>query len=117
MRILDWTAGLLHIAHFCGIIAELWSEELVDELWELPQSEQVIKLLAEGDQERCADLALTRESLGTWIRVAWSLQKIGWEYEPSGSVECMNVFYCQPLEVIARTRKEYHKSMNIELLN
>lgn len=110
MRMLDWTAGLLHIAHFCGIITEQRSEELVDELRELPQSEQVIKLLAESDQERCADLALTRESLGTWIGVAWSLQKIGWEYEPSGSVGCMDVFYCQPLKVVAGTRKEYRET-------
>ncbi|KAL8879307.1 MAG: hypothetical protein Q9198_003052, partial [Flavoplaca austrocitrina] len=110
MRMLDWTAGLLHISHFCGIITERRSEELVDELRKLPQSEQVIKLLAESDEERCADLALTRESLGTWIGVAWSLQKIGWEYEPSGSVECMDVFYCQPLKVVARTRKEYRET-------
>ncbi|KAI4270474.1 MAG: hypothetical protein LQ337_006662 [Flavoplaca oasis] len=110
MRMLDWTAGLLHIAHFCGIITERRSEELVGELRELPQSEQVIKLLAESDQERCADLALTRESLGTWIGVAWSLQKIGWQYEPSGSVESMDVFYCQPLKVVARTRKEYRET-------
>ncbi|KAI4147623.1 MAG: hypothetical protein LQ341_001750 [Variospora aurantia] len=110
MRMLDWTAGLLHIAHFCGIITEQRSEELVDELRELPQSDQVIKLLAESDQERCSDLALTRESLGTWIGVAWSLQNIGWEYEPSGSVECMDVFYCQPLKVVARTRQEYRET-------
>ncbi|KAL9036760.1 MAG: hypothetical protein Q9180_004109 [Flavoplaca navasiana] len=90
--------------------SEQRSEELVDELRELPQSEQVIKLLAESNRERCADLALTRESLETWIGVAWSLQKIGWEYEPSGSVECMDVFYCQPLKVVARTRKEYRET-------
>ena len=26
MRMLDWTAGVLHIAHFCGIITEQRSE-------------------------------------------------------------------------------------------
>lgn len=110
MRMLDWTAGLLHIAHFCGIITEQRSAELIDELRELPQPEQVVKLLAESDQKRCAELALTHESLRTWIEVAWSLQKIGWEYDPSGSVACMDVFYCQPLKVVARTRKEYRES-------
>ena len=107
MRLLDWTAGLLHIAHFCGIITEQRSEELVNELREHPQPEQVAKLLAESEQQRCAELALTQESLLNWTNVAWSLQKIGWEYEPSGSVSHIDVFYCQPLKIVARTREEY----------
>ncbi len=110
MRMLDWTAGLLHIAHFCGVITEQHSEELVDELRKLPEPEQVKKLLAESDQQRCAELALTPLSLSTWIKVAWSLQKIGWEYDPSGSVANMDVFYCQPLKIVARTRKEYRET-------
>ena len=107
MRMLDWTAGLLHIAHFCGIITEQRSEELVGELCKLSPREQVSSLLAESDQQRCAELALTRASLYNWVNVAWALQKIGWEYDPSGSVGGMDVFYCQPLKVVARTREEY----------
>lgn len=107
MRMLDRTAGLLHIAHFCGIITEQRSEELTDELRALPPQVQVAKLLAESDQQRCAELALTHESLLNWTKVAWSLQKIGWEYDPSGSVSQMDVFYCQPLKIVARTWEEY----------
>ncbi|KAL9592653.1 MAG: hypothetical protein Q9179_006499 [Wetmoreana sp. 5 TL-2023] len=110
MRMLDWTAGLLHIAHFCGIISEQRSEELVEELRELPQSEQVLRLLAESDPQRCAELALTHESLWTWTKVAWSLQKIGWEYNPSGSVSHLDIFYCQPLKIVAPTREEYRET-------
>ena len=107
MRMLDWTAGLLHIAHFCGIITELRSEDLVEELRELPKEEKVAKLLAESDQQRCIELALTHKSLFNWTNVAWSLQKIGWEYDPSGTVSHMDIFYCQPLKIVARTREEY----------
>lgn len=110
MRMLDWTAGLLHIAHFCQIISELRSEELVEQLRALPREEQIGQLLAESDEQRCAELALTHKSLGTWINVAWSLQQVGWEYDPSGSVACMDVFYCQPLKVVARTREEYRET-------
>ena len=110
MRMLDWTAGLLHIAHFCGIITEQRSEELVDELRKLLQPEQVAKLLVESDKQRCAELALTHESLLNWTNIAWSLQKIGWEYDPSGSVAHIDIFYCQPLKVVARTREEYRKT-------
>lgn len=38
------------------------------------------------------------------------LQKIDWEYDPSGSVSHMDIFYCQPLKVVARTREEYRKT-------
>ena len=107
---LDWNAGLLHIAHFCGIITEQRSEELVDELRELSQPEQVAQRLTESNQQRCVELALTHESLLNWTNVAWSLQKIGWEYNPSVSVSHMDIFYCQPLKAVARTREEYRQT-------
>ena len=107
----DWTVGLLRIAHFCGIITELRSEELGGRLRELHRPEQVVKLLAESDQQRCTELGLTHESLQTWTNVAWSLQKIGSEYDPSGSVLQVDVFYCQPPpKDVARTREEYRRT-------
>ncbi|KAF2811304.1 putative polyketide synthase PksJ [Mytilinidion resinicola] len=109
MRRLDWTAGMVHIAHFCSIITEARSEELLHELRPLPHDEQVARLLAESDQQRCADLALTQAGIHNWTEVSWSLQKIGWEYEPSGDVSHMDVFYCQPLKDVASNRVEYRK--------
>lgn len=110
MRRLDWTAGMVHIAHFCSIITEERSEELVHELRQLPHDEQVARLLSESDQQRCADLALTHASLLKWVDVSWSLQKIGWEYEPSGNVSHMDIFYCEPLKDVASNRVEYRKN-------
>lgn len=110
MRQLDWTEGILHIAHFSEIITEKRSEELVDEMRGLPPQEQVAKVMAECDQQRAADLALTHRSLLTWTNVAFSLQKIGWEYDPSGSVSQMDIFYCQPLKAVSRTREEYRST-------
>lgn len=111
MRMLDWSAGLLHIAHFCGIIPESRAEALVGQLRGLARPEaQVATVLAESDPKRCAELALTSESLLTWTNVAWSMQEIGQEYEPTGSVSHMDVFYCQPLKVVAATRTEYRQT-------
>jgi acyl-CoA synthetase (AMP-forming)/AMP-acid ligase II/thioesterase domain-containing protein len=109
MRKLDWTAGMVHIAHFCSIITEQRSEELLRELRPLPHNDQVARLLAESDPERCADLALTAASLQNWTDVSFSLQKMGWDYEPSGDVPHMDIFYCQPLKDVARNRVEYRK--------
>lgn len=109
MRRLDWTAGMVHIAHFCSIISEERSEELMQELRPLPHEEQVSLLLAESDGKRCAELALTHAGLQNWTDVSWSLQRIGWEYEPCGDVSHMDVFYCEPLKDVARGRVEYRK--------
>lgn len=109
MQRLDWTAGMVHIAHFCSIITELRSEELVHELRPLPHDEQVARLLEVSDPQRCTELALTHAGLHNWTDVSWSLQKIGWEYDPSGEVAHMDIFYCQPLKDVAHTRTEYRK--------
>ncbi|RAH49951.1 thioesterase domain-containing protein, partial [Aspergillus brunneoviolaceus CBS 621.78] len=110
MRTLDYTAGMLHIAHFCGVLTEQQSEAMADDLRALTPAEQVSRVLAEGCTQRCEELALTQESLLTWTNVAWSLQQIGWGYSPTGSVTSMDVFYCQPLKVVARTREEYRNT-------
>ena len=109
MRRLDWTAGLLPISHFSRLISESRSEQLVDSLRPLQREEQVEKVLGESNQQRCAELSLSKSSLMTWMEVAWSLQKIGWEYDPSGMEAHFDVFYCQPLKMVARTRKEYRE--------
>lgn len=74
------------------------------DLCALPHDQQVGLLLAESNQARCAELALDEASLHNWVDVAWSLQKIGWDYDPSGSVSHLDVFFCQPLKVVASTR-------------
>lgn len=109
MRTLDWTAGLVHIAHFCSIITEKRSEELIHELRPLPHGEQVARLLAESDPQRCIELALTHAGLHNWTDVSWSLQKFGWDYDPSGDVSHMDIFYCQPLKDVASNRVDYRK--------
>jgi thioesterase domain-containing protein len=110
MRTLDWTAGMVHIAHFCSILTEERSQELLHELRPLPHDEQVARLLAESDAQRCAELDLTHARLHNWVDVSWSLQKIGWEYEPEGDVSHMDIFYCQPLRDVAGDRVEYRKN-------
>jgi len=110
MRQLDWTEGVKHIAHFCALADEDRLVEMVPSLRLVSHDEQVSRILAIADKERCAQLGLTHQSLRTWTNVAFSLQKIGWEYEPSGNVAQMDIFYCQPLRDVAKTREEYRNT-------
>ncbi|KAI9037667.1 non-ribosomal peptide synthetase [Aspergillus affinis] len=107
MRQLDWSAGLSQISHFCDIISEDRSREMVSELRPLPKSEQIARVLAEADPVRTAALGLSQASLHTWVNVSFSLQKIGWEYDPSGTVSHIDVFFCDPLRDVASSRHEY----------
>ncbi|PLB44112.1 alpha/beta-hydrolase [Aspergillus steynii IBT 23096] len=107
MRQLGWSAGLAQISHFCNIIKEDRSREMVSELRPLPKSEQVARVLAEADPERTSALGLSQASLHTWVNVSFSLQKIGWECDPSGTVSHIDVFFCDPLRDIASSRHEY----------
>ncbi|KAJ5263652.1 Thioesterase [Penicillium angulare] len=109
MRTLDWTAGLIHIAHFCDIISQERADKLNSELrsGEISHRDQIATVLAESEPERTARLGLTPQSLFTWVNVALSLQKIGWTYDPSGMVSRMDIFYCQPLKDVASSREEY----------
>ncbi|KAJ5621265.1 Thioesterase [Penicillium herquei] len=107
MRTLDWTAGLIHICHFCDIISQERADALNIDLRGLPEQEQISQVLAESEPIRTAELGLTPKSLHTWVNVALSLQKIGWNYDPSGMVSRMDIFYCQPLKDVASSREEY----------
>ncbi|CAL5868710.1 uncharacterized protein PFLUO_LOCUS2937 [Penicillium psychrofluorescens] len=107
MNRLDWTGSLLHLAFFCALITEDRSDELAPELRLLPQSEQLARIMAEADPFRTAELGLTYASLETWTEVTFSLANIGRNYDPSGSVSNMDVFFCDPLRGVAVSREEY----------
>ncbi|KAA8652865.1 hypothetical protein EYZ11_007593 [Aspergillus tanneri] len=110
MRRLDWTAGLLHIAHFCAIIPEERSRALMTELRGQAPAVQVARVFAEGDAQRTAELGLTPSNLQTWTDVAFSLQRMGWDYDPTGSVATLDVFFCDPLSDVAGSREEYRQT-------
>ena len=54
-----------------------------------------------------AELSLTSEALYNWANLAFALQGIAKEYEPRGTVACMDVFYATPLAAVAQSKKEW----------
>ncbi|TVY33327.1 Didemethylasterriquinone D synthetase, partial [Lachnellula occidentalis] len=52
-------------------------------------------------------LSLTPVALVKWANLAFDLQSMAVEYEPSGSVAKMDVFYCTPLAVVAQDREQW----------
>ncbi|OQE47486.1 hypothetical protein PENCOP_c001G06022 [Penicillium coprophilum] len=107
MSRLDWTGCLLHVAFFCDLFSEDRADELSPEIRSLSKSEQLARVLAEANPVRRAELGITLTSLDTWTEVTFSLANIGRNYDPSGTVSCMDVFFCDPLRGVAASREEY----------
>ncbi|RAL07812.1 thioesterase domain-containing protein [Aspergillus homomorphus CBS 101889] len=80
MRQLDFRQCLLHLAYFLDLISEV----------------------------RATELALSRPALLKWACLAFGLQSMAVEYEPSGSVGAIDCFYCVPLVGVASSKREWY---------
>ncbi|KAL2703066.1 hypothetical protein AAEP93_007364 [Penicillium crustosum] len=103
----NWTGCLLQVAFFCDLFSEDRADELAPEIRPLPKSEQRTRVMGEANPARRAELGITLASLNTWADVTSSLANIGRNYDLSGTVSCMNVFFCDPLRGVAVPREEY----------
>ena len=108
MRQLDWTACLLHLAFFLGLIEEDHAVAITPEVRLLLSHEQAVQHVLEiADRARWCDLALTSTQLARWADLAYELHVIAVDYEPSGSVPSVDVFYAEPLRICANTKAEW----------
>ena len=108
MRQFDWVECLSHLAYFSELISEQSTSEVTPYLRQLPSREAVLDhLFKVSSPSRVGELALTPESLAGWADVAYSLQSRAIDYEPSGKVPHMDVFYCRPLAIMQITKKEW----------
>ena len=111
MRQLNWTNCLLHLAYFSDLISEPRADELSREVHAagLPRDQVVDRLFEVADPARLAELVLTRSSLSNWADVAYSLQSMAVDYEPSGWIRGMDVFFCHPLRIAAPNKQEWRE--------
>ncbi|RAK81888.1 acetyl-CoA synthetase-like protein [Aspergillus fijiensis CBS 313.89] len=71
------------------------------------RQEAVEIVLPHVDHTRMVELGLDDRSLSRWIDVAFSLQEIGREYRPGGTVAHMDVFHCKPLDFLNVGKEEW----------
>ncbi|KAF2726952.1 putative non-ribosomal peptide synthase-like protein [Polyplosphaeria fusca] len=107
MRKLVWTECLLHLAYFLGLISEDYSRSLSDEISHLPHAAALDFVLNAADKDRLAELSLTQEGFENWVNVAFGLQSMAREYEPTGSVSSIDIFCAEPLAVVAASKDEW----------
>lgn len=108
MRELNWNMCLLHLAQFLGLV----SEEVVDDIWKagfsaISCSDALTKVTHAADGMRMKELGLKDAALSRWADVAYGLQSMAMDYNPSGQVKNIDVFHAIPLKGVAASRKEW----------
>ena len=107
MRKLNWTECLLNLAYFLDLMTEERAMELSPLLHDVDRSHALEHVVRVAAPTRMAELSLTPDALAKWAGVAFSLQNMARDYEPQGTVEAMDVFYCDPLAAVASSKAEW----------
>ncbi|KAG1880784.1 atromentin synthetase [Suillus subluteus] len=96
MNEIDWTSGMLHLSSFLGLLSKHDADDLAPPLRPLTKQEQLEFVWKMAPPERIVELQLTLEKLDKWVDLAGSLIDCGLDYNPSGSVSALDVFYAIP---------------------
>ncbi len=107
MRQLNWTECLLSLAYFLDLMTEERARELSPLLRDVGRARALDHVVRVAAPACVAELSLTSDTLAKWAGVAFSLQSMARDYEPQGSVEAMDVFYCVPLVAVASSKAEW----------
>jgi len=108
MRQFDWIQCLLHLSFFLSLVPEEAAHALEPELRALASRAAVLRRLTlAAAPGRFAELALTPAGLANWADLAWAMQSMARDYEPRGRVPVMDVFFCDPLAVVARDKRDW----------
>ncbi|KAJ5885892.1 hypothetical protein N7504_011728 [Penicillium tannophilum] len=107
MRQLNFNECLLHLSYFLDLMTEDRARELAVEMQESTREETCAKVMAEADQNRLAELALSADAITKWACLAFALQSMAVDYDPSSSIAGIDVFYCNPLAVAASSKAQW----------
>ncbi|KFA61393.1 hypothetical protein S40285_03621 [Stachybotrys chlorohalonatus IBT 40285] len=107
MRQLNWNLCLLHLSYFLELIPETYADSLEDRFPNMPREEAFAIVMSAADKERMAELGLDESKLTNWAELAFGLQGMAVNYEPSGSVATIDVFHAIPLRVAAKSREDW----------
>lgn len=107
MRLLNWNVCLLHLSHFLGLVTEDVSDTLeIDAAFrKVPRTEAIRWVFDIAPKARWKELGLETDVLTRWVDVAFGLQDMANDYDPSGQVNNIDVFHAVPLKAVAKSRE------------
>ncbi|KAM5467370.1 putative NRPS-like protein biosynthetic cluster [Microsporum audouinii] len=109
MRQLHWNMCLLHLTQFLGLTTEEDVEKMEQnsKFSEASRSDALEQIIHNADHHRMEELDLENAELARWADVAYGLQSMAVEYEPSGQVDSIDVFHAIPLKRAAPSREKW----------
>ncbi|KAF9892728.1 hypothetical protein FE257_001130 [Aspergillus nanangensis] len=107
MQQLDFKECLLHLAYFLDLMTEQRARELATQLHKSSREEALQVVMQNASIDRLAELALSERNLDAWASLAFGLQSMAVDYDPSGSILGLDCFYCEPLAVVASSKQQW----------
>ena len=104
---LNWSACLIMISYFLGIIPEEHATAVGPVLYESSQDEVIDHILSVADQRQLNALKLDREQLWAIADVTNAYGEAAKRYDARGTVENVDVFYVTPLTSVSSSRLEW----------
>lgn len=107
MNQLDWIEVALNLGCFLDLYSEAYQVEISDEMHKKQPQEVLSFVMEQAPPARLAELSLTRPKMERWISLAHAMQNAARDYEPTGSVAHIDVFYCTPLASVSKDRQHW----------
>ena len=107
MKELDWIEVAFNLGCFLGFYTEQHQRDISPMMHHKSREDVAQQIMEQAHPSRLEELSLTQRRLERWISLAHSMQNAAREYDPSGRVGNIDVFYCTPLASVAHDRKEW----------
>ncbi|KAL4866672.1 hypothetical protein BDV12DRAFT_198894 [Aspergillus spectabilis] len=111
MRELLWDECVIHLFYFVGLMDEATAYTHKAALCAFERDNRrldAIRYLRRYcDAARWEELGLSEEYYLLWVDLASNMQSMAVDYDPEGSVKCMDVFVADPLSHVAKNREDW----------
>lgn len=107
MNQLDWIEVVLNLSYFLDLMTEEHAVEISPAMHTLKNEEVLDYIMDIAPVARLTELSLDRKKLSTWASLAHSMQYAARDYDPSGSIATMDIFYAIPLAQVAKNKQDW----------
>jgi thioesterase domain-containing protein/aryl carrier-like protein len=105
IRQLEWTETILELSYFLGLITESYAREISPKLQYLSQEEVSEFIIEHSERKRVGELAFDKKKLARWADLAHAFYTMAREYEPTGTVDSIDVFYAAPPPAVSEDKE------------
>lgn len=107
MNQLDWIEVVLNLSYFLDLMTEEHAVEISPAMHKLQNEEVLDYIMDMAPVARLTELSLDRKKLSTWASLAHAMQYAARDYDPSGSIATMDIFYAIPLAQVAKNKQDW----------